>query len=588
MTQNLKFRYSQTEVDDETLQRLKKEILSGQKPLGSEFYEFNHSNNDSELHQMLFDGHSTYLYEGADERPSIIVGRKGSGKSTYLHNLACKKRVIAIRIRNWTLMNEVQTIINILLNEGQDIRAERASYIWQWFMLAIAAMELKGKNISSSEIEDFLNFIPQGETESDRSDAITGYVSDQLKNLASGELQKDGLNCKSILWILEDRTSLIDRIEIEMNKLLTSIDKVAIIMFDNEELVLEKSKGTLGDSLQVAKEIAISGLLNLCGRSNVGATAIQIRYCIPAEQFFAFKELSKTVGKDFSNMHLLHWTVGELMSLIAHRYLLHLYAWKDENDSYKDLYDKLVKMNIYSREGAFELIQTILPEKITNGRGIPEDTMTYISRHFQVLPRQLLAAFNAMISNALKDKKLRQGFISENAVLASIRGEEIRMAEEILGAYIPRFPEAESIRKNVLPNMPLVFAYKDIRHFYDDKGLINNAKNILKAFNDKGVPVSPERFERCLIETGMVGRVEDAPGQDKQGYINVKYEYSIPGRLVVGEKDELAVHPLFSGDSVQRANEAYGPNVYGVYPIDTDPGLEPDRILIKQRFGIDH
>jgi|GEM_PF-5834407 len=584
MNSHKKYRYKDDPLPPEKIERLKAEVLTGRKPLGSEFFEYNHANLDSDLYQILFDGHSTYLYEGRDERPSIIVGRKGAGKSTYLHNLACKPRIIPIRIINWKLISEVQQIISIIINDGQEIRAERASYILQWFMLAITALEINAEDSNSELIDRFMKYMPRESYAEEGSDVLTGFVSEQIRSVAKGEKSKEDVDCKSILWIMEDRTRLIDQVEIELNRILKASDKVAIVLFDNEEFVLAPAQGHEGELLQTAKEISISGLLNLCGRSNVGATSIQLRYCIPAEQFFAFKELSKTVGKDFSNMHLLHWTVGELMSLIAHRYLLHLNVWKDDRPEYDAIYKQLVEYDIYSRSGAFQLIQEILPDKIRNGRGIPEDTMTYIARHFQVLPRQLLAAFNAIISNALDENSFKISPISENAVVSAIRGKEGGMADEIIRAYLPRFPEAESIRKNVLPNMPLVFNYSDIRQYYDRKDLINNAKSVLKGFKDQGVPISPERFERCLVETGMVGRVEDAPGQNKRGYINVKFEYSMPSRLIIGQNDKLAVHPLFSSDSIQRANDAYGPNVYGVYPTDTDPELDPDRYLIRQRF----
>lgn len=69
---------------------LRNEVLTINNPIGPPFLEL-HENQDKNLFQYLFDGHSQYLYEQKYERPSIIVGRKGAGKTTYLNNLSFKK-----------------------------------------------------------------------------------------------------------------------------------------------------------------------------------------------------------------------------------------------------------------------------------------------------------------------------------------------------------------------------------------------------------------------------------------------------------------------------------------------------------------
>jgi hypothetical protein len=131
---------------------------------------------------------------------------------------------------------------------------------------------------------------------------------------------------------------------------------------------------------------------------NEGAKNVQLRYCIPAEQFFAFKELAKNPIKDFGSLRLLHWTVGELLSIVAHRFLLHLLIWKEE----KPEYQRLVQYPIYTRKGALDFFDEILPNKITNGRGIAEKTRTYFLRHFQILPRQIITLLNEVLSLSIQ------------------------------------------------------------------------------------------------------------------------------------------------------------------------------------------
>jgi len=168
-------------------------------------------------------------------------------------------------------------------------------------------------------------------------------------------------------------------------------------------------------------------------------------------------------------------------------------------------------------------------------------------------------------------------------VLGAVRRKEALMAEEIIVAYSKMFPEASSIRKKVLPNIPLLFTYKDLRKFYDSREFLNTGKSVLQGMKGE-VEVSPDRFERCLLETGIIGRVISKPSGNDIGYINAEFEYSMPGSLDLCENDELVIHPVFSGQRKATAWDAIGKNIIGVYPHDADPDLSADRELLRCFF----
>lgn len=560
---------------------LKNEVLTKKNPIGASFLEL-YGEQDKNLYQYLFDGHSQYLYEQKDERPSIIVGRKGAGKTTYLNNLSFKPNIIAISITQWKIMDEVQQIICTLIDNGFEIRAERASYIWQWLFLTAVALTSYNKIKRNKSLKEFAEFFPIKEFGEIGLSAITSFVKNKMSSFFENNSTGDQADLASVVWIIEDKTAAIDALEKSLSNELEKYNKVAIVLLDNEEDVLQQSKTVVKTNLQEAKEIAISGLLNLCGRFNEGAVNVQVRYCIPAEQFFSFKDLSKTTGKDFSNLHLLHWSVGELLSMVAHRYLLFLYIWKDDHPELKPLYKELVTIKIYSRAGAIQFFNRLLPEYISNGRDIPEKTLTYLLRHFQILPRQIVTLFNSILSLTLKESG-DIGNIKESTVLKAVHLQEAGMADEIIKAYDSMYPEAAKIRKKVLPNIPLIFKYEDLRSFYDGKNFINKGKNVLNSMKDR-VEVSPDRMERCLIETGMIGRILSVPSHNSLGYINAEFEYSMPGSLDLCEDDELVIHPIFSGQRKKTADLQFGKKIYGVYPHDADPYESPDRDLIRECF----
>lgn len=167
--------------------------------------------------------------------------------------------------------------------------------------------------------------------------------------------------------------------------------------------------------------------------------------------------------------------------------------------------------------------------------------------------------------------------------MKAVQRQEAQMADEVIVAYSVMFPEAAAIRKKVLPNFPLLFCYKDIKKYYDNRDLVNTGKSVLSSMQGK-VEISPDRFERCLVETGMIGRVLSKPKNDEQGYINAEFEYSMPGSLDLCDEDELVIHPIFSGQRSVAAWNKIDKNIIGVYPHDADPDIESDRDLIANGF----
>jgi|TARA_B100000700_G_scaffold326859_2_gene439692 hypothetical protein len=390
-----RFRYLSDKIPESIRVNLREDILTRQRPIGGAFLEL-HGTQNKELYQYLFDGHSTYIYEQSGERPSIIVGRKGSGKTTYLNSLTFKKNVIGIPIPQWQAIGEVQQIIAKLLDAGIDIRAERASYIWQWIFLSAVILKCSDKVCADATLKEFYDLLPVKEFRDLGISAVTTFAKNKILNFVGNDIGAEHKELASVAWLLQDKTQALDSLEQRLSKVLHKKKLTAIILFDNEEDVLDEGGAT--PNVQLAKIIALKGLLNLAGRMNEGAKNVQLRYCIPAEQFFAFKELAKNPIKDFGSLRLLHWTVGELLSIVAHRFLLHLLIWKEE----KPEYQRLVQYPIYTRKGALDFFDEILPNKITNGRGIAEKTRTYFLRHFQILPRQIITLLNEVLSLSIQ------------------------------------------------------------------------------------------------------------------------------------------------------------------------------------------
>ena len=107
-------------------------------------------------------------------------------------------------------------------------------------------------------------------------------------------------------------------------------------------------------------ETVLSGLLMSVGSFNITRGAYEVRFCLPGELYFEFTKLSSNMTKDFSQMVVLHWSSGELLSLSAMRYLLYLELYSDEGD--KKLIRKLRALNLHVRDDAISFFEMIFPE----------------------------------------------------------------------------------------------------------------------------------------------------------------------------------------------------------------------------------
>ena len=68
------------------------------------------------------------------------------------------------------------------------------------------------------------------------------------------------------------------------------------------------------------------------------------------------------------------------------------------------------------------------------------------------------------------------------------------------------------------------------------------------------------------------------------GYINAEFEYSMPGSLDLCERDELVIHPIFSGQRKADGWSEMGDNIIGVYPHDAESEDIFDREIIKYKY----
>ena len=270
---------------------------------------------------------------------------------------------------------------------------------------------------------------------------------------------------------------------------------------------------------------SLQGLLKVVGSMNKPRDFVDVRFCLPSEVYPRFIKLSSNPNKDFRRALKLQWTAAELTLLGAQRLMFYLALY------HQDFLKSILPLDLVRRGDALKLFQAVLPEKIANQTGYQEETISYILRHTQLLPRHFLMLLNSIFKNP--PRRTPPFPISEERIVNGIRRMEEFMVHEIFVAFKLIHPTAEETCKRCLPELGHKFTQADLHKVFTRHGkAVFGSDNLFD-------------FQRMLLEIGAIGRV--IPGRETDVYIKGNFEYTVQHQLILSQEDELCTHPLFSG-----------------------------------------
>jgi hypothetical protein len=251
---------------------------------------------------------------------------------------------------------------------------------------------------------------------------------------------------------------------------------------------------------------------------------VDIRFCLPSELFRQIIKFSSNPNKDFRRVLKLQWTASELVLIGAQRLMYYLALY------YPRFLKGMPQPDFTKRADAMLLFSKVLPEKVTNQAGFQEETMSYILRHTQLLPRHFLMLLNSVFKGLTGPNPFP---ISEEKILSGVRKVEEFIVSEIFVAFKLIHPTAEITCKRCLPELGHKFSVGELHQVFTRHGKA--------VFGGEGM----FEFQRMLIEIGALGRV--IPGKPTDVYIKGNFEYTVSHELTISHNDDLCVHPLFSG-----------------------------------------
>jgi hypothetical protein len=478
--------------------------------------------------EKLFEQHNR-TYRNLHRRPSIIMGRKGSGKTSYLRTVYFESKYdFHVEIRTDHALTHISKAIQNTIKDA--VFPEMLAEVWEIILWLCVLYELRRRD-----------FLPPDAAK--QADAYFEQIGVQ-----------HAVNVEDIFWKLADLFDQMSKAgqRVGLSEVLRRLDHAAFksIAAAAEESLRRANKKfvILMDSLDDFQldfdsvAYAIQGLLKCVGSMNKPRDVVDIRFCLPAELYRRIVKISSNPNKDFRRSLKLQWTASELLLIGAQRLKIFLELY------YPDDLNQLLPLDLTSKTDALKLFGAVLPKHVTNQAGYREETIAYILRHTQLLPRHLLILLNSIFKNLNHEQMPNPFPISEARILNGIRQEEARIVQEIFVAFKLIHPTAEAVCKRCVPELRHKFSVGELHRVYTRKG--------------KGVFDGDTQFEfrRMLLEIGALGKVKLGKATDM--YIRGNFEYTVEHELGIGDDDELCVHPLFSGmygnDTRERPVYPYG------------------------------
>ena len=481
---------------------------------------------DVQALELLFEPHN-WIYKNLRHRPSIIIGRRGSGKTSYLRSVFFdKKYKFYTEIRTARVLSQVAKVIQRMSKDA--FFPEMVSELWEMVIWIGVFSEIRKKSMLPSDdlyvvnaYLDRLNIHASENVDGVLSNlaGMLDEVMDRNPEGGASEILKQFDRAKFDYV----RSVVVESFENSKNKFVVLMDSL-----DDFQLDIE----SVSHSLQ--------GLLKLVGSMNKPRDIVDIRFCLPAEVYHRFIKISSNPNKDFRRALKLQWTAAELILIGAQRLKFYLEIY------YPEFIKGIYPLDVAKRADALRLFQAVLPEKVTNHAGFQEDTMSYILRHTQLLPRHFLMLLNSIFKSPGLTQRLTPFPVSEDRIVNGIRQVEDLIVGEIFVAFKLIYPTAGETCRRSLPELGHKFTMGDLHRVFTRHGkAVFGNDNLFD-------------YQRMLLEIGAIGRV--IPGKEKDVYIKGNFEYTISHELALSQDDELCVHPLFSG--IFHANNGQERPVY--------------------------
>jgi hypothetical protein len=461
--------------------------------------------------RVLYDDTVRVHEESREHPPTFIVGRRGSGKTALLLSRQFDSDSLNVRLSTSETLNHVHQSI-LELQGRMLVSVETASKLWAqllWGPIAVRVAQMPNDRRD-----------PRGHAQR------LWQSTKELRAAAAGSVSPDDAVLEALTTLFLDEFHSAGRI-VSLDQVASSLEmggaswsttqaltRDLIRSRKLEPFVLIDSLENLGDLVDQI-QTTLQGLFHLVGRSASKPEQFRIQCCFPSELWPKLTEISSNPTKDFSARLTLQWRKRDLVHVCSTRLAHYLRNYPGEYP------EELLESPL--------LLENFLPLTVVNNSGIEEETIAYVLRHTQLLPRQVLHILNRVLQLAINDRPGRPPLVESRHVVDGVMDVEGLLCGEVFSAHHYRYEAAERVAASLLPTLPFRFTDSEGHRAWNRCGLKHELQEDWVA------------VRTMLTDIGILGRLVD----ETDRYINAEFAYTVPGRLTLSHNEEYCLHPLF-------------------------------------------
>jgi hypothetical protein len=450
--------------------------------------------------------HKIALFSEVSTKPHMLfLGRKGAGKSALLseirlgtrkkgrrglvaHDQPYKGREYVIDVFSWEHFHQIVRNVNRLFKPDEIIDALIPP---EYFV------ELWYQTLWDEIIHYFYNYHAYDEECRDLLAAVDSYVN------VDGFFEGPARDRAKIL-LTSAKSAVVE--------FLNRRDSKLYFLFDSMENYPVRHTTFVK---------IIAGLFQGLTKVSDDSRRIIVSFCVPEEIESFITSTSSNLMKDLTSSYRIRWKPIDLIRIVAHRLRVSASVYD------KHLFAHLKELDFSKRDDLHEVFRLVLPGHLKNYQNTDESTLAYIIRHTQLLPRHILAIFNAALSHHFKATRTFVGLSDEQLI-----------AKQILLPFEQLYPKLLGLCRTILPDLDPICDFKTLRR-------------------------AEGRFERrieedigsvwhTLFEIGVIGRSTDRSGTDShvQGqsdrYCYGQFHFNTDGAFGFATDGEFCFHPVFS------------------------------------------
>jgi hypothetical protein len=487
-----------------------------------------HQIDDPEVAALLFDPHNASFNTLLKKDISLVIGRRGSGKTALLNSYLYKpyfaKSVLSAALDAKLDVNDYKIVVPVLSHKlFEQMQTFVAGPVGTWRPIE-SIIDAWADLLVDYILATLLHSCSDIKENTDLEIIRTYLSAPELRKKSEAYRVVWGPNIwdslKLMLLKRSDRTALPskERAWLACVNFLNDNKHRAVVIFDSMD------EYEIGNP---SVDRTIGALLRFVSQFNNKHERIKIKIGLPSEVFPEIQRASANPLKDFVSFDQVRWTSIELARISAHRYRLFLSLY----DS--DCFSEIAEINLNRRDGIRRFWGRFLTESQNNRYGHEENSLTYMLRHTQLLPRQFFRILQRVV---LESQRKTGGYrlLTGEAVISSIYDMEPIIAGEIIQGFKYVYPFAENLSKTMFGSFPTVFTYDQL----EDKW-----RKVGRAFVRKHeADFELVQLTEMLLRMGIIGTVEG----ETERYVEAEFAYHKLIPPAVGDRDEFAIHPVFS------------------------------------------